>query len=172
MLYKKELQQDVENHSDTHNKLDTTAEGITKVCVDEVSSVEDDIQNIDKRWDDLNNNLQNKHSEIEALQGQLHEYREAVKGADDKLSAVESELDVVRAPVSDVEEMKKHIQDLEALKDQLEEVKPVVQSTLEAGQSLQDKNPEVHFINYATINHNLNWFVLMILGLVMSGSCR
>lgn len=41
-----ELQQDVENHSDTHNMLDNTAEGITKVCVEEVSSVEDDIQNI------------------------------------------------------------------------------------------------------------------------------
>ena len=143
LLSKKELQQDVENHSETHDKLDSTAEGITKVCVEEVSSVEDDIQNIDKRWDELNKNLENKHADIEALQGQLHEYKEAVKGADEKISAVETELNAARTPVSDVEEMKKHIEELEALKDQLEELKPEVQSTLETGQNLQDKNPQV-----------------------------
>ena len=142
---KKELQRDVENHSETQDKLDSTAEGITKVCVEEVSSVEDDIQNIDKRWDELNKNLENKHADIKAVQGQLHEYKEAVKGADEKISAVETELNAARTPVSDVEEMKKHIEELEALKDQLEEVKPEVQSTLETGQSLQDKNPQVRF---------------------------
>ena len=110
-----------------------------------MSSVEDDIQNLDKRWDDLNKNLQTKHEDIEALQDQLREYKEAAKGADEKLSAVETELDVARTPVSDVEEMKKHIQELEALRNQLDEVKPDVQSTLEAGQSVQDKNPQVRY---------------------------
>lgn len=133
----------MENHAETHDSLDSTAEGITKVCVEEVSSVEDDIQSIDKRWDELNGNLQSKHADIEALKGQLKEYKQAVTGADEKVSAVENEVDVARTPVSDVEEMKKHIKELEVLKDQLEESKPEVQSTLETGQSVQEKHPQV-----------------------------
>ena len=162
MSSKKELQQDVENHSDAHDKLDSTAEGITKVCVEEVSSVEDDIQNIDKRWDELNKNLQNKHADIDGLQGQLHEYKEAVKGADEKISAVETELNAERTPVSDVEEMKKHIEELEALKDQMEELKPEVQSTLEAGLSLQDKNPQVRFNIYFFHSKVSIWKILVV----------
>ena len=131
------------NHADTHTSLDNTAEGISKVCVEEVSSVEDDIQNIDKRWDELNSKLQSKHADIEALKGQLHEYKQAAKGTHDKVAEVEAKVDDGKTPVSDVEVMKKHIEELVALKEQLEELKPEVQSTLEMGQSVQDNNPQV-----------------------------
>lgn len=140
-LFKQELQQDVENHSDPHDELDNTAQAITQVCVEEVSAVEDDIQNVDKRWNDLNKNLQSKLADIEALQGQLQEYKVAVDGIDEKISAVETELNVERTPVSDVEEEKKHIQKLEALKEQLEELKPEFQSAVGAGNSIQEGNP-------------------------------
>lgn len=145
----------MENHSDAHNELDNTAEGITQVCVEEVSSVEDDIQNLDKRWDDLNKNLQNKLAGIETLQGQLKEYKDTVKGVDEKISAVESELNVERTPGSDVEEMKRHIQELEALKKQLEELKPDVQSTVEAGNSIMEGNPNADTTAVESENKNL-----------------
>ena len=106
-----------------------------------MSSVEDDIQNVDKRWNDLNKNLQTTLADIEALQGQLQEYRDTVDSVDEKISAVETEVNVERIPVSDVEEMKKHIQQLEALKERLEELKPGVKSAIEAGDSIQEGNP-------------------------------
>jgi len=107
-----------------------------------VSAVEDDIQNVDKRWNDLNKNLQSKLGDIEALQGQLQEYKVAVDGVDDKISAVETELNVERTPVSDVEEEKKHIEKLEALQQQLEErLKPEFESAVGAGNSIQEGNP-------------------------------
>ena len=140
-LFLQELQQDVKNHSDSHDELDNTAQAITQVCVEEVSAVEDDIQNVDKRWDDLNKNLPSKLADIEALQGQLQEYKVAVDGVDEKISAVETALNVERTPVSDVEEEKKHIEKLEALKEQLEELKPEFQSAVGAGSSIQEANP-------------------------------
>lgn len=114
-----------------------------------MSSVEDEIQNLDKRWDHLNKNMQTKLADIQDLEGQLRDYREEVKGADQRLSAVEIELNEIKAPVSDVEEMKKHIQKLEVLRGQLTELKPQVQSTLEMGQNLQNNKPEVcYFVSY------------------------
>ena len=106
-----------------------------------MSAVEDDIQNVDKRWNDLNKNLQSKLVDIEALQGQLQEYKVAVDGVDEKISAVETELNVERTPVSDVEEEKKHIKKLEALQQQLEELKPEFESAVGAGNSIQEGNP-------------------------------
>lgn len=155
MIIKQELQQDVTNHSDPHSELDNTAEGISRVCVEEVSSVEDDIQNLDKRWDDLNKNLQNKLVDIETLQGQLKEYKDTVNGVDEKISGVESELNLERAPVSDVEEMKRHIQDLEALKEQVEELKPDVHSAVEAGNGIQKGNPSADTTAVESDNNNL-----------------
>ena len=139
--FQQELQQDVENHSDPHDELDNTAQAITQVCVEEVSAVEDDIQNVDKRWNALNKNLQYKITDIEALQSQLHEYKGAVDGVDEKISAVETELNLERTPVSDMEEEKKHIEKLEALKEQLEELKPKFQSAVAAGNNIQEGNP-------------------------------
>lgn len=136
-----ELQQDVENHSDPHDGLDNTAQAVTRVCVEEVSAVEDDIQSVDKRWNDLNKNLQSKLTDIEALQGQLQEYKVAVDGVDEKISAVETDLNVERTPVSDVEEEKKHIEKLGALKEQLEELKPEFQSAVGTGNNIQEGNP-------------------------------
>ena len=116
-----------------------------------MSSVEDEIQNLDKRWDHMNKNMQTKLADIQDLEGQLRDYREEVKGADQRLSAVEIELNEIKAPVSDVEEMKKHIQKLEVLRGQLTELKPQVQSTLEMGQNLQNNKPEVcYFVSYLT----------------------
>lgn len=106
-----------------------------------MSAVEDDIQNVDKRWYDLNKNLQNKLADIEALQGELKEYKVAVNDVDEKISAVETELNVERTPVFDVEEEKKHIQKLEALQEQLDELKPGVQTAVGAGDSIQEGNP-------------------------------
>ena len=142
-LPRKELQLDVANHAETHAGLDNTAEGISKVCVEEVSSVEDDIHSIDKRWDELSSKLQSKHADIEALQGQLKEYQQAVKCSDERISEVEAKVDAGKMPVSDVEEMKKQVQELETLKDQLEQLKPEVQLALETGQGVQDNNPRV-----------------------------
>lgn len=143
------------NHSDPHRDLDNTAEGITQVCVEEVSSVEDDIQNLDKRWDELNKNLKDKLADIETLQGQVKEYRDTVDSVDEKISGVESEFNLERAPVSDVEEMKKHIQDLGSLKKQVEELKPDVQSALEAGNSIQEGNPSADTTAVESDNNNL-----------------
>lgn len=154
-FFKQELQQDVANHSDLHRDLDNTAEGITQVCVEEVSSVEDDIQNLDKRWDELNKNLKDKLADIETLQGQVKEYRDTVDSVDEKISGVESEFNLERAPVSDVEEMKKHIQDLGSLKKQVEELKPDVQSALEAGNSIQEGNPSADTTAVESDNNNL-----------------
>ena len=106
-----------------------------------MSAVEDDIQNVDKRWYDLNKNLQSKLADIEALQGQLQEYKVAVDDVDEKISAVETELNVERTPVSDVEEEKKHIEKLEALQEQLDELKPEFQSAVGAGNNIQEGNP-------------------------------
>lgn len=141
LLFQQELQQDVENHSDPHDELDNTAQAITQVCVEEVSAVEDDIQNVDKRWNDLNKNLQSKLTDIDALQGQLQEYKVAVDGVDEKISAVKTELKLERTPVSDVKEEKKHIEKLEALNKQLEELKPEFQSAVGAGTNIQEGNP-------------------------------
>jgi len=81
----------------------------------------------------LNKNLpQSKLTDIDALQGQLQEYKVAVDGVDEKISAVETELKLERTPVSDVEEEKKHIEKLEALKEQLEELKPEFQDALQS----------------------------------------
>lgn len=118
-------------------------------------AVEDDIQNVDKRWDDLNKNLQNKLADIDALQDQLKEYKVAVGDVDEKISVVETELNVERTPVSDVEEEKKHIQKLEALQEQLEEVKPGVQSAVGAGNSIQEANPSADTTAVETENKKL-----------------
>lgn len=105
--------------------------------------MEDDIHSIDKRWDELSSKLQSKHADIEALQGQLKEYKQAVKCSDERISEVEAKVDAGKMPVSDVEEMKKQVQELETLKDQLEQLKPEVQLALETGQGVQDNNPRV-----------------------------
>lgn len=106
-----------------------------------MSAVEDDIQNMDKRWNDLNKILQSKLADIEALQGQLQEYKVVVDDVDEKISAVETELNVERTPVSDVEEEKKHIEKLEALQGQLDQLKPEFQSAVGAGNNIQEGNP-------------------------------
>ena len=117
--------------------------------------MEDEIQNVDKRWNDLNKKLQTKLADIDALQGQLKEYKVAVGDADEKISAVENELDVERNPVSDVEEEKKHIQKLEALKEQLEELKPGVQSAVGTGDNIQEGYPGADTTAVETENKKL-----------------
>lgn len=89
----------------------------------------------------MNKTLQSKLTDIDALQGQLQEYKVAVVGVDEKISAVETELKLERTSVSDVEEEKKHIAKLEALKEQLEELKPEFQSAVEAGTNIQESSP-------------------------------
>ena len=120
-----------------------------------MSAVEDDIQNVDKRWNDLNKNLQSKLADIEALQGQLQEYKVVVDDVDEKISAVETELNVERTPISDVEEEKKHIEKLEALQGQLDELKPEFQSAVGAGNNIQEGNPSADTTAVESANKKL-----------------
>jgi len=104
----------------------------------------------------LNKNLQSKLVNIEALQGQLQEYKVAVDGVDEKISAVETELNLERTPVSDVEEEKKHIEKLEALQRQLGELKPEFQSAVGAGNSIQEGNPSADTTAVESANKKLD----------------
>ena len=113
------------------------------VCREEVSSVEDEIHHVNRRWDGLHKTLQAKRSQIDTLQQPLLVYRDAVSSIHEKLSKIESTVNVEHTPSSVVEEMNIPVQELESLKVKLEELKPEVEDVLEAGQKILDSNPDV-----------------------------
>ena len=141
--YEQELQKDVEDHVPPYEELNKTAAAISEICIEDVGGVEDEIQGVNKRWDELKKNLPETYSKVDDLQNQLQQYRDALSGVDDKITEIEKDADDDRPPVSDIDEVKAHVDELKALRDKLDELKPDVDSTIASGQDLLDKNPDV-----------------------------
>ena len=130
-------------HEPDHNALDDAAKKVIKICVEEVSVVEEEIPVIDTRWNDLNTILKDKADQLENLENQLQKYQGTMKPLDEKLGELESKTEIETAPLADLDKAKEQEQELRDMLEDFEKMSPALADTIEAGQDILDGNPDV-----------------------------
>lgn len=146
---------EVEDHKPVHESLNKAGNVLLELCMEDITVIEEEIQDENQRWNKLQEGLKDKEQKVDRLSDQLQKYQKALQAVDEKVNQVETKADLPFQTVSDLGKVKQHVQDLKDLKDQLAAVKPDIDKALEAGQRLLDNNKDVDTTAIQHENENM-----------------
>ena len=135
--------EETEDRKPVHESLNQAGSVVLELCVENVTVIEEEIQDENQRWDKLHEQLTEKEQKVEKLFDQLSDYQSALQDVDEKVAKIETKVDVPFQAVADVNKVKEHVQDLKDLKDQLASVKPDTDTVVEKGQKILNDNEDI-----------------------------
>ena len=146
---------EVEEHKPMHESLNKAGSVILELCVEDITVIEEEIEDENKRWDSLKDSLNDRKQKVDKLLDQLQEFQNALKVVDEKVAKIETKVDTEFPALSDLDKVKEHVQDLKDLKEELAGIKPDTDKAVEAGQSLLDDNEDIDTSAVQRENENM-----------------
>ena len=135
--------------------VEASAAKLTELCDEDVDEVNGKIEDLNKIWNEMDEEKSNKEEELKRLSTDLSEYKKLANAVEEKVTKVEKALPTEAALVLDLPQMRTNLSDIKAIEEQLNALKPQLDSTVRYGKELVDGDPDIDGSNVKRRNEEL-----------------
>ena len=135
--------------------VEASAAKLTELCDEDVDEVNGKIEDLNKIWNEMDEEKSNKEEELKRLSTDLSEYKKLANAVEEKVTKVEKALPTEAALVLDLPQMRTNLSDIKAIEEQLNALKPQLDSTVRYGKELVDSDPDIDGSNVKRRNEEL-----------------
>ena len=135
--------------------VEASAAKLTEMCEEDVDEVKGKIEDLNKIWNEMDEEKSNKDEELKRLLTDLSEYEKLANAVQEKVTKVEKALPTEAALVLDLPQMRTNLSDIKAVEEQLNALKPQLDSTVTYGKELIDGDPDIDGSNVKRRNEEL-----------------
>ena len=151
----KEIQDQIASKEPVKESINASAEKLTELCEADVDEMEAKIENINKMWNDLNEQKSNKEGELMRLLDRVSEYQKMANAVQEKITKAKNALETEPGLTFDLPQMRTNLANIRGVNEQLNGLRPQLDSTVAYGKELIDGDPDIDGSNVKRRNEEL-----------------